>query len=60
MGDIDSGDSSYIRDETLIINTVLSQVYNNSIIAFHDSSQLTVNAIAKLLSINEHYFIAAL
>ena len=60
MGDIDSGDASYIRDETQIINTVLSQVYNNSIVVFHDSSQLTVNAISKLLSINEHYCIAAL
>jgi peptidoglycan/xylan/chitin deacetylase (PgdA/CDA1 family) len=60
MGDIDSGDASCIRDETQIINTVLSQVYNNSIVVFHDSSQLTVNAIAKLLSINEHYCIAAL
>ena len=60
MGDIDSGDYSETVSENQIINNVLSQICSNSIIVFHDSSQITVNAITKLLSLNQHYDIAAL
>lgn len=60
MGNIDSGDCSQTREEAQIINAVLSQVYNNSIVVFHDSTQFTVNVISKLLSSNKHYCIAAL
>jgi len=60
MGDIDSGDYSGTVNENQIINNVLSQVYSNSIIVFHDSSQITVNAITKLLSLIQQYDVAAM
>ena len=60
VGDIDSGDYSGTVNENQIINNVLSQIYSNSIIVFHDSSQITVNSINKLLSLNQQYDVAAM